>query len=114
METSAKSQLPKAKSSQCWALYCLVLFYQATATRLAAVRPLAKFVSIKMVVFFTWWQGVLITVLVREGVLRPMGVGGDGVAMTLEAASLLQNFFICIEMPIMAEGAGGVARPGDP
>jgi hypothetical protein len=56
--------------SQCWALYCLVLFYQATAARLAAVRPLAKFLSIKVVVFFTWWQDLGVAALVHWGAIQ--------------------------------------------
>lgn len=54
-------------ASQCWALYCLVLFYNATASRLHGVRPLAKFLGIKMVVFFTWWQDLCIAAAVRKG-----------------------------------------------
>ena len=44
--------------SQMYALYCLVFFYHGTAKPLKRIKPLAKFISIKMIVFFSYWQGI--------------------------------------------------------
>ena len=90
--------------SQCWALYSLIMFYNATSSRLKPVRPLAKFLSIKLVVFFTWWQELLIAGLVHEGLIPETDLDGDGVKTAEESATLLSNFIICIEMMVMAQG----------
>jgi hypothetical protein len=42
--------------SQMYALYCLIHFYYGTKTILQPVRPLTKFVSVKLIVFATFWQ----------------------------------------------------------
>nr|KYP44468.1 Transmembrane protein 184C family [Cajanus cajan] len=42
--------------SQSWALYCLVQFYTVTKEELAHIKPLAKFLTFKSIVFLTWWQ----------------------------------------------------------
>ena len=58
--------------SQCWALYCLVLFYLGTHEELEArnVEPLGKFMAIKLIIFFTWWQSFSIALAVHFGFIR--------------------------------------------
>ena len=45
-------------ASQCWALYCLVMFFRAVRAELAPIRPLRKFLCVKSVIFLTFWQDV--------------------------------------------------------
>ncbi|KAL0315924.1 UNVERIFIED_CONTAM: protein LAZ12 [Sesamum radiatum] len=78
--------------SQMWALYCLVQFYNVTHRRLEPIKPLAKFISFKAIVFATWWQGVGIVLLCTFEVLPKEGKFQTG----------LQDFLICIEMAIAA------------
>lgn len=73
--------------SQTWALYCLVKFYNATHEKLQAIRPLAKFISFKAIVFATWWQGVGIAIVCQTGLLPKEG----------KVQNALQDFLICIE-----------------
>jgi hypothetical protein len=59
-----------------YALYCLVMFYHAINEELRHPvnwHPLGKFLSVKSVVFFTWWQGVLIFYLRAHGIIEHMG-----------------------------------------
>jgi hypothetical protein len=42
------------------AIYGLVLFYDLTKEELAGRRPLAKFLSIKLIVFFSFFQSLVV------------------------------------------------------
>lgn len=52
------------------AMYALVLFYHVFAKELAPHRPLAKFLCIKGIVFFCFWQGVVLKALAALGVIK--------------------------------------------
>ncbi|RVW48218.1 Protein LAZ1 [Vitis vinifera] len=56
--------------SQSWALYCLVQFYTVTKDELEHIKPLAKFLTFKSIVFLTWWQGVAIALLYDLGLFK--------------------------------------------
>ena len=58
-----------ANFSQCWALYCLAFFYFATKNELAHIRPVGKFLCVKALIFFTWWQAVGISILNSMGMI---------------------------------------------
>ena len=83
-----------------YALYCLVKLFHAVNDELCHPinwRPLGKFLCVKGVVFFTWWQGVVIYYLQAHGVI---GAVGDWEAD--EVANGLIDYCICIEMVIFA------------
>ncbi|KAH9654851.1 protein LAZ1 [Citrus sinensis] len=77
--------------SQSWALYCLIQFYTVTKDELAHIKPLAKFLTFKSIVFLTWWQGVAIALLYSLGLFK------SPIAQGLQFKSSVQDFIICIE-----------------
>ncbi|XP_037075605.1 transmembrane protein 184C-like [Pollicipes pollicipes] len=87
--------------SQLLAMYSLVLFYRATREFLKPVRPLAKFLVIKCVVFFSFFQEFIISVLVYAGVISTWFGVQDASDVHVISESI-QNFLICIEMLLAA------------
>jgi len=75
------------------ALYGLFLFYSATKDSLSAYSPVLKFLTVKSVIFLSFWQGVLLAILGGTGAIEPV----NGI-MTGTIAAGYQDFLICIEM----------------
>jgi len=84
----------------CWAIYCLVLFYFGCEEDLTSISPLSKFLCIKAVVFFSWWQSVILVLVEDSGGLRNHASWtsyNEG-----DIAEGVQDFLICIEMLFIA------------
>ncbi|XP_061065266.1 transmembrane protein 184A isoform X2 [Eubalaena glacialis] len=85
-------------SSVSLALYALFLFYFATRELLQPFEPVLKFLTIKAVIFLSFWQGMLLAILERCGVLpEAQVIEGSRVGAGTVAAGY-QNLAICIEM----------------
>uniref|UniRef100_A0A1D1XNY0 Transmembrane protein 184C n=1 Tax=Anthurium amnicola TaxID=1678845 RepID=A0A1D1XNY0_9ARAE len=80
------------------ALYALVLFYHVFSKELAPHNPLAKFMCIKGIVFFCFWQGIALDVLAAAGVIKSHHFWLD-VEHIQEA---IQNVLVIIEMVIFS------------
>lgn len=76
-----------------FALYALLIFYMAAKDLLEPHKPLLKFIVVKCVVFFTFWQSIVCSLLVNMKLLY------DG-----EEARATQNFLISLEMVIAMLG----------
>jgi len=96
--------------SQMWALYCLVLLYEATNKELAPIRPLPKFIAIKAVVFLTFWQSLFIDIAANTKLINPSEWSTYD---TDDVAAGLQNFLICLEMFAAAIGHAYAFPPRD-
>jgi hypothetical protein len=58
--TSTNTLPSCADDSSSIALYGLILFYGLTKDELAGRRPLAKFLSIKLIIMFTFYQSFVV------------------------------------------------------
>ncbi len=79
-------------------LYCLVMFWTCLSTDMKPFRPTSKFLTVKGLVFLTFWQGLAISILVAIGWLKSVGPVGDPEYLSLA----VQDMLICLEMPIFA------------
>ncbi|XP_003416541.2 transmembrane protein 184A [Loxodonta africana] len=80
------------------ALYALCLFYFATRELLRPFEPILKFLTIKAVIFLSFWQGMLLAILEKcEVIPEVQAIDGSRVSAGTVAAGY-QNFTICIEM----------------
>jgi hypothetical protein len=75
--------------SYTWALYVLALFYIGTRTLLVGHSPVFKFMAVKLIVFFTFWQFIIIS-------YSPSSIPSHAQAM------ILNDFILVLEMTIFA------------
>ncbi|RKP25883.1 organic solute transporter Ostalpha-domain-containing protein [Syncephalis pseudoplumigaleata] len=83
-----------------WCLYCLSMFFLATRHDLEPFRAVPKFLCIKAIIFFSFWQGVGISLLVKIGIIHSTAelFTADNIAVAM------QDFLICLEMVPAAMG----------
>ncbi|KAI3844537.1 hypothetical protein MKX03_006922 [Papaver bracteatum] len=78
------------------ALYSLVIFYHVFAKELEPHKPLAKFLCIKGIVFFCFWQGVVLDILVSAGIIQSHWLDVEHIE------EAYQNILVCLEMVIFS------------
>jgi len=76
-----------------YAFIVLASFYHSMKYKLKPYEPVGKFLCIKCVIFFAFWQSVVITCLVKVGVITEIGIYD-----AQKVSTGMQNFLICIEM----------------
>jgi len=91
------------------AVYALMMFYHTFEEELASQRPLAKFLCIKGVVFFAFWQGVIVQGLVYYGIIHQ----GKWYSVE-ELSTFIQNFLVCFEMGLIFTFANAYAFSIEP
>lgn len=90
------------------AVYALMLVYHAFEHELKDRRPLAKFLSIKMVVFFAFWQGAIVQILVYTKVIH------ENHWYSVEEIEVgIQNFLVCMEAGLLFSFAHNYAFSAD-
>ena len=70
--------------------YCLVQLYAVTKSNLVLIKPLAKFLTFKLIIFLTWWQGLAVAFLFSMGAFKG--------ALAQELKTRIQDYIICIEV----------------
>ncbi|KAH8077725.1 organic solute transporter Ostalpha-domain-containing protein [Cristinia sonorae] len=84
--------------SICMSLYCLAMFWMCVNDDLKPFRPMPKFLCVKGILFFSFWQSIFISILVAAGAITKLGPYTDAEHISLG----LTDCLICLEMPIFA------------
>ena len=81
------------------ALYYLLIFYNLTHHVIKQHRPLSKFLAIKTILFFVFWQSVLIAALAYLSWLPILDTHSGEADVSM---ALINNLIIAVEMTILA------------
>lgn len=81
-------------------LYCLAIFWKVLWTDLKPFRPVGKFLCVKLIIFASYWQGVLLAILNFAGVLP--GASQEEAQSNIGLA--IQNALLCVELIAFAIG----------
>lgn len=75
-------------------LYSLGMFWMCMSRDLTPFRPVPKFLCIKLIIFASYWQGFLLSILVWLGIIHDVGYyTPDNIARAI------QDVLICFELP---------------
>ncbi|KAF5353999.1 hypothetical protein D9756_006987 [Leucocoprinus leucothites] len=85
-------------TSICLALYCLAMFWVCVNDDLKPFRPVPKFLCVKGILFFSFWQSIGISILVAAQVISRLGPYKDAEHISVG----LNDSLICLEMPFFA------------
>ncbi|KAJ3035835.1 hypothetical protein HDV00_003370 [Rhizophlyctis rosea] len=79
------------------AVYGLFTFYFTIHNDIKEHQPLWKMIAVKFVIFFAFFQSIVLSLLNTAGVLKPIGqISAEDVS------TLIQNFLVCFEMVVAA------------
>jgi hypothetical protein len=87
----------------------LIFFYYATKNELSPIGPVGKFLSVKALVFFTWWQSVCISMLYQMDLIPHYnsGVAHDAFAAGAAAAAAHPLMPLSLEDALALDEHGG-------
>ncbi|QRV78155.1 Organic solute transporter Ostalpha [Ceratobasidium sp. AG-Ba] len=85
-------------ASICLSLYCLAMFWVCVSADLKPFRPMPKFLCVKGILFFSFWQSITISFFVSIGLIKRLGPYTDVEHISLAITDTL----ICYEMPLFA------------
>ncbi|EPY28218.1 hypothetical protein STCU_05242 [Strigomonas culicis] len=77
-----------------WALYYLVLFEIECEKELHYAKTFLKFLCIKSIIFFSYWQSVVVSLMSSSGILY---LGADSETQEEESA-VIQDLLMCFEL----------------
>ncbi|KAM0786991.1 hypothetical protein ACM66B_002409 [Microbotryomycetes sp. NB124-2] len=77
-------------------LYALAMLWVATHEDLKPFRPVPKFLCVKGIIFFSFWQGFAVSILVAAKVLRSDRYDTEMLSLAV------QDTLMCLEMPLFA------------
>ncbi|TPX43741.1 hypothetical protein SeMB42_g04610 [Synchytrium endobioticum] len=78
------------------AMYGLLEFYIVIHHDIAEHNPFYKILAVKLVVFFSFWQSIVLSILEALGLLSADNWSADSLS------DLIQSFLVCLEMLIAA------------
>lgn len=77
-------------------LYCLAIFWKILWTDLKPFNPIGKFLCVKLIIFASYWQGVILAILNFAGILPGYGQRGENGAPNIGVS--IQNALLCVEL----------------
>ena len=79
------------------AMYCIIQFYLQVRKDIAQHKPLLKVLAIKLVIFLSFWQTIIISLLTSSGFIKP-----SKKFQTPDIKVGIPSFLLCVEMAFFA------------